>query len=293
MKLIIVTGMSGSGKTKAMDILEDNGYYCLDNLPVKLLPEFIGMIMRLEDFPNKVCITVDVRNNGFSEEAMDTIEEVKKTVALKVLFLDCEDQVLLKRYKETRRLHPLMMTDNSLTLQDAFVKERTVLEPIKQKADYVIDTSLLSTGGLKEKIEDILPEGETHGLTLGFTAFGYKYGIPADCDIVFDVRCLPNPFYIDELKTKTGLDREVREYVMSCPESQELYERITQYLDTTIPMYEKEGKSQLVVGLGCTGGQHRSLTFALLLAKKYKEAGYQTSAFARDRDRNVRKYVLG
>ncbi len=291
MRLIIVTGMSGSGKTKALDILEDNGYYCLDNLPVKILPEFMNLILRLEDFSSKVCITVDVRNSEMSEDALKILDSLSSLVSLRIIFLDCDNSVLMKRYKETRRLHPLMMTDNKLDLQGAINLEREVLARIKARADYIVDTSLLSTGDLKEKINEFLPEGDNPGLTLSFTAFGYKYGIPADCDIVFDVRCLPNPFYIDELKTKTGQDHEVRDYVMSCPESQELFDRITGYLDTAIPMYEHEGRSQLVIGLGCTGGQHRSLTFAILLAGRYKEKGYSASAFARDSERNVRKYL--
>ena len=291
MRLIIVTGMSGSGKTKALDILEDNGYYCLDNLPVKILPEFMNLILRLEDFSSKVCITVDVRNSEMSEDALKTLDSLSSLVSLRIIFLDCDNSVLMKRYKETRRLHPLMMTDNKLDLQGAINLEREVLARIKARADYIVDTSLLSTGDLKEKINEFLPEDDNPGLTLSFTAFGYKYGIPADCDIVFDVRCLPNPFYIDELKTKTGQDHEVRDYVMSCPESQELFDRITEYLDTAIPMYEHEGRSQLVIGLGCTGGQHRSLTFAILLAGRYKEKGYSASAFARDSERNVRKYL--
>ena len=291
MRLIIVTGMSGSGKTKALDILEDNGFYCLDNLPVKILPEFMNMILRLDDFSNKVCITVDVRNSEMSAGALRTLTSLSKLVSLKIIFLDCDNSVLMKRYKETRRLHPLMMTDNKLDLTQAIEQERKILEPIKSKADYIIDTSLLTTGDLKAKINEFLPEGDKPGLTLAFTAFGYKYGIPADCDVVFDVRCLPNPFYIEELRTKTGQDHEVRDYVMSCPESQELFDRITAYLDSAIPMYEREGRSQLVVGLGCTGGQHRSLTFAIILAERYKEKGFAASAFARDSERNVRKYL--
>ncbi|MCR5432630.1 MAG: RNase adapter RapZ [Lachnospiraceae bacterium] len=291
MRVIIVTGMSGSGKTKALDILEDNGYYCLDNLPVKILPEFMNLILRLDDFSSKVCITVDVRNTEMSDGALSTLESLSGSVDLKIVFLDCDNSVLVKRYKESRRLHPLMMTDTKLDLQGAINKERDILEQIKSKADYIIDTSLLTTGELKEKINEFLPENEKHGLSISFTAFGYKYGIPADCDIVFDVRCLPNPFYVDELKTKTGKDHEVRDFVMSYPESRELLERIIAYLDSAIPMYNREGRSQLVVGLGCTGGQHRSLTFAILLAEHYKEKGLMASAFARDSERNMKKYL--
>lgn len=289
MKLIIVTGMSGSGKSKALNVLEDSGYYCLDNLPVKLIPDVIDMILGLEDFSSKVCVTIDVRNRDITVDALKTINALKKKVSLKVLFLDCDNSILLKRYKETRRLHPLMMTDNSLDLQAAIDRERNLIESVRQKADYIIDTSLLSTGDLKEKIYDVLPENDQTRMQLNFTAFGYKYGIPADCDLVFDVRCLPNPFYIDELKKLTGRDREVRDYVMSCEESQRLYDRIVDYLETALPMYEHEGKSQLVVGIGCTGGQHRSLTFAILLAEHFEKMGYVSNAFARDSEKNVKK----
>jgi UPF0042 nucleotide-binding protein len=290
-----VTGMSGSGKTKALDILEDNGYYCLDNLPVKILPEFINMIMNIENFSNRVCITMDVRNSEMTTEALKTLNTISKRVSesgeMKIVFLDCEDSVLMKRYKESRRLHPLMMTEPKLDLQGAIRKEREALAEIKSRADYTIDTSLLTTSDLNVKITKILPKSEKQRLSIAFTAFGYKYGIPSDCDLVFDVRCLPNPYYIDEFKTKTGADKRVRDYVMSHTESKKLFRRITSYLDCAIPMYEQEGRSQLVVGLGCTGGQHRSLTFAILLAQKYKEKGLSTTAFARDSERNVKKYL--
>lgn len=286
MKVLIVTGMSGSGKSKALNVLEDNGYYCLDNLPLKLVPQILEMISGLEDFPNKICITVDVRNSDVSREAVKVIAGLKRKVSVKVLFLDCEQSILLKRYKESRRLHPLMMFDDKLDLVSAIEKERHILEEIRQRADMVIDTSLLSTGDLKEKLLEMLPSGESPVIQINFVAFGYKYGIPSDCDLVFDVRCLPNPFYIDELKTKTGLDKEVRDYVMSCSDSQELFSKITGYLDLTIPLYRHEGKAQLVVGLGCTGGQHRSLTFAILLAEKYAAEGLSTRAWARDSSKN-------
>lgn len=290
MKVIIVTGMSGSGKSKALNIFEDSGYYCLDNLPVKILPEFIDMVLQMDDFPQKLCITMDARNRNLSVEALKAISRIGSKVRLRILYLDCEDGVLLKRYKESRRLHPLMMYDDKLDLPSAIAEERHMLEELRQRADMVVDTSLLSTGDLREKITELLPDSEKAALQLSFIAFGYKYGIPSDCDLVFDVRCLPNPYYIEELRDKTGNDQEVRDFVMSYTESQKLLERIEAYLDTAIPLYEHEGKVQLVVGLGCTGGQHRSLTFAILLAEYYAAKGYGTHASARDSRKNLNRY---
>lgn len=290
MKVLIVTGMSGSGKSKTLNILEDNGFFCMDNLPVRLFPEFIDMFMRLEDAPSKLCLTMDIRSTDTPAEAVDIIGNLQNNnVQLKVLFLDCEDKVLIHRYKESRRLHPLMMYDANLTLEDAIAKERSLLADVRQHADVVVETSLFSVGDLKQKLLEVLPDYETTKMQLNFVAFGYKYGIPSDCDLVFDVRCLPNPFYIDELKGKTGEDIEVRDYVMSCPESQSLFDRVTAYLDTALPLYTHEGRSQLVIGLGCTGGQHRSLTFAILLAQHY--AGeYVTHASSRDKSKNLSLY---
>lgn len=290
MKVIIVTGMSGSGKSKALHVLEDSGYYCLDNLPAKLLPEFVDMILQLDNFSQRVCFTLDARNSDMSGDAILALEKLRKKVSMKVLFLDCENGVLMKRYKESRRLHPFMMYDDKLDLETAIKNEREVLENIRQRADVVIDTSLLTTGDLKEKMAEVLPDGEQTAMSISFVAFGYKYGIPTDCDLVFDVRCLPNPFYVPELKDMTGNDKPVRDYVMSCTESQELMDRITAYLDSALPLYKHEGKAQLVVGLGCTGGQHRSLTFAILLAEKYAEQGYVTHASARDKNKGLNQY---
>ena len=285
---MIVSGMSGSGKSKALDFFEDNGYYCLDNLPTKLLADIVSMLGKLEDFPNKACITIDVRDVNISKDAGKALEALKEIADIKLLFLDCESSVLLRRYKETRRLHPLMMNNSKLDLETAIDMERGLLADLRASADFTIDTSVLSTVQFREKLLETIPASLSKPMTISFVAFGYKYGISADFDLVFDVRCLPNPFYVEELKGLTGMDKEVRDYVMSCEDSKALFSRITDYLDTAIPLYEKEGKAQLVVGFGCTGGQHRSLTFAMLMADYYKEKGYQTSAVARDTARNIR-----
>lgn len=288
MKVIIITGMSGSGKSKALNFFEDNGYYCLDNLPVKLLVDFVKMMQRLEGFSKKVCLTMDVRDSNITSDAGAVLCELRCMADLKLVFLDCEDGVLLKRYKETRRLHPLMMTDDNLDLASAIAAERHLLEEIRQKADCIIDTSLTSSSQLRLKLKEaLLNETEASPMQLNFVAFGYKYGLSSDFDLVFDVRCLPNPFYVDELRGKTGADAEVRDYVMAQDDSKSLFNKITSYLETALPMYEKEGKAQLVVGLGCTGGQHRSLTFAILLADYFAALGYSTHASSRDSAKNI------
>lgn len=287
MKVLFLTGMSGAGKSNALKIIEDMGYYCLDNLPTMLISEFVEMILRLDDFPQKLAITADTRNKDIATDLENEIQILKSIVETKLLFLDSDDNALLKRYKETRRLHPLMMFDSKMDLASAIAEERHLLESIRVNADYIVDTTYLSSTQLREKLFDIVADDDTNVMNLNFVAFGFKYGIPADADVVFDVRCLPNPFYVPELRNKTGLDREVQDYVMSQEASQKLYNQIIDYLECALPMYEKEGKAQLVVGLGCTGGQHRSLTFALLLADYFNKKGYRASGYSRDRQKNL------
>ncbi len=288
MKVVIITGMSGSGKSKALNFFEDNGYYCLDNLPVKLLADIIRMLQKLEGFSQKVCVTMDVRDANIAKDAPAELEELRKIADTKLIFLECEDGVLLRRYKETRRLHPLMMTNTELDLAGAITEERKLLEEVRQKADCIVDTSLTTSSELREKLrEEVLKNSESAAMQINFVAFGYKYGLSADFDLVFDVRCLPNPFYVDELKTKNGADKEVQDFVMSHESSKELLKKITDYLECAIPLYVKEGKAQLVVGLGCTGGQHRSLTFAILLAQHFEKMGFATHAYSRDSRKNV------
>lgn len=287
MNLLVVTGMSGSGKSKALSYLEDSGYYCLDNLPMNLLPLVIEWVLKMEDFPQKVAVTADVRNYDIYGETEKLLEAIsQKGVNVKILFLDCEDSVLLKRYKESRRIHPLMSWDGDIDIATAIKAERKVLEKLRQAAHITIDTSRLSTSKLREKLLGILSEDSSDDMLLSFIAFGYKYGIPADADIVYDVRCLPNPFYEPELKEKTGADPEVREFVMAGEEAQGMLARIKDFLEYSIPLYIKEGKGQLVVAIGCTGGQHRSMTFAGLLTEHFRQLGYHVHLEARDAEKN-------
>ncbi|MBQ8799399.1 MAG: RNase adapter RapZ [Lachnospiraceae bacterium] len=265
MKLFVVTGMSGAGKSKAVDYLEDLGYYCLDNLPVKLLSSVVGWMESNKDFSRKVAVTLDIRSSDISDSFFSALEAVKRRgVPVRVLFLECEDSVLMKRYKESRRLHPLMNMENQTDISSAIKEERKVLSSVREISDYIVDTTNLATAALREKIVEMV-ETETddvEGMLLHFMSFGYKYGIPAEADLVFDVRCLPNPFYEEGLRVLTGLDLPVQEFVFSTTEAEGLFERIREILEFTIPLYEKEGRAQLVVAFGCTGGQHRSTAFA-------------------------------
>lgn len=264
MKLFVVTGMSGAGKSKAVNFLEDLGYYCLDNLPVKLLSSVVGWMESNKDFSQKVAVTLDIRSSDISDSFFSALEAVKRRgVPVRVLFLDCEDTVLIKRYKESRRLHPLMNLENQTDISSALREERRVLASVRESADYIIDTSGLATAALREKITELVEEdAETSKMLLHLMSFGYKYGIPAEADLVFDVRCLPNPFYEENLRMLTGLDKPVREFVFSTEEAKGLYKRILDLIQYSLPLYEKEGKAQLVVAFGCTGGQHRSTAFA-------------------------------
>lgn len=277
MKLIIVTGMSGAGKSKAVNYLEDAGFYCLDNLPVKLLPSVIDWMEHNRDFPQKVAVTLDIRSRDISDSFFAALESVKSAgIPVRVLFLECVDAVLIKRYKESRRLHPLMNLENHSDISSALTEERKVLAGVRDSADYIIDTSALATSALKEKINALLNnDAQSDGMLLQFLSFGYKYGIPAEADLVFDVRCLPNPFYVEGLRMLTGLDEEVQNFIFNQPQGREIFERIRNLLDYTVPLYEKEGRARLVVAFGCTGGQHRSTAFAVKM-KEYFQSGERT-----------------
>lgn len=283
MKLFIVTGMSGAGKSKAVDYLEDFGYYCLDNLPVKLLSSVMDWMEHNKDFPNKVAVTLDIRSRNISDSFFSALEAVKRSgVPVRVLFLDCEDTVLIKRYKESRRLHPLMNLENQTDISSALREERRVLGSVRESADYIIDTSALATSALRKKIAELVEADADNKMTVHFLSFGYKYGIPAEADLVFDVRCLPNPFYEEGLRNLTGLDQEVRDFVFSTEQAEGLYIRIREVLRFSVPLYEKEGKAQLVVAFGCTGGQHRSTAFAYRMQQEFEKEGQTARLTCRD-----------
>ena len=282
MRFVVVTGMSGGGKSTALKMLEDVGFYCVDNLPVSLVEKFAELVSMPGSEVGKVALGLDVRSDQNFEDATKILEKLKNLGRkLEILFMDADEGVLIKRYKETRRVHPLAMDKR---VEDGVRIERRVLENIRRHADYVIDTSNLLTRELKEELNRIFVEDAAYNsLMVTVMSFGFKHGIPADADLVLDVRFLPNPFYIEELKCKTGNDREVQEYVMGFREAEVFLEKLTDMLEFLIPNYVKEGKNRLVVAIGCTGGQHRSVTLARELYRRMKgRGGYGCKLYHRD-----------
>lgn len=272
MRFVVVTGMSGGGKQTAMKMLEDIGFYCVDNLPVPLVPTFAELLIQPGSELRKVAVGLDIRSDQMFGDIMKALGQLDEmSVSYEILFMDASDSVLLKRYKESRRMHPI---DGHGPIEESIRKEREILKEIHEKADYVFDTSSLLTRELKEELDRIFVLGETYNsLMITIMSFGFKNGIPLDADLVFDVRFLPNPFYIDELKMKTGNDKEVYDYVMSFDEAGAFLEKLTDMLEFLVPNYIKEGKYRLVIGIGCTGGKHRSVTLANALYEQMKHKG--------------------
>ncbi len=282
MRLVIVTGMSGGGKSTAIHMLEDAGYYCVDNLPVSLISKFVELIDTPDSEITKVALGLDVRSGAQFADVPQIIDTLKANgTSCEILFMDASDQVLIKRYKETRRLHPLSHGDR---VEDGIHRERELLKGIRAKADYIIDSSRLLTRELHEELDRIFVSGEEYNnLMVTVLSFGFKYGIPSDADLVFDVRFLPNPYYIEELKPLTGNDKPVQDYVKSSPECGQFLDKMVDMLEFLIPGYIKEGKYQLVVAIGCTGGQHRSVTLANeLYARMRNHGGYGIKISHRD-----------
>jgi UPF0042 nucleotide-binding protein len=272
MRLVIVTGMSGSGKTTALKMLEDAGFYCVDNIPLTLVEKFVELIAMPENEIDKMVLGLDVRADLHFEDAHAILKSLKEQgYPMEILFLDCDDNSLINRYKETRRLHPLAPYGR---VEDGVAKEREILENLRKDADYVLDTSNLLTRELKAELDRIFVQNESYNsLMVTVTSFGFKYGIPNDADLVFDVRFLPNPYYIDGLRAKTGNDKEVQDFVMGYPESGEFLDKLTDMVEFLIPNYVKEGKYRLVIAIGCTGGKHRSVTLANALYERLKDKG--------------------
>lgn len=272
MRFVIVTGMSGGGKRTALKMLEDAGFYCVDNLPVPLIEKFVELIGAQNREITKVALGLDVRADQPFEDAQKVLEQLKNNgYVFEILFMDCNEGVLLNRYKESRRMHPLAPSGR---VEDGILKEKQILEDIKKKSNYVIDTSNLLTRELKEEIDRIFIRNEEYNsLIVNIVSFGFKNGIPADADLIFDVRFLPNPFYIDELKHKTGNDEAVQDYVMGYEEAGIFLQKLTDMVNFLIPGYIKEGKYQLIIGIGCTGGKHRSVTLSNELYKQMKNKG--------------------
>ena len=266
MKLVIVTGMSGAGRSTAMKMIEDMGFFCIDNLPIPLLDKLVELSVNFAEL-QKIAIGIDVRNGKGLSSIKDTLDQMDaKGISYEILYMDAEDEVLLKRYKETRRNHPLAAGER---IDKGIQEERKELSYLKSRAKYIIDTSRLLTRELKVELEKIFVQNQDYkNLFVTILSFGFKYGIPADSDIVMDVRFLPNPYYVEELRPKTGNDPEIQNYVMQYAEANEFLDKLEDMINFLIPNYISEGKNQLVISIGCTGGKHRSVTLANELYKR-------------------------
>ena len=282
MEFIIVTGLSGAGKSRAVNVLEDIGFYCVDNMPPKLLPKFAELCLQSQDKLSRVALVIDVRGGRQFEGLLDSLDELKRQGGeYKILFLECSDQVLARRYKETRRQHPLAASCGGSVIK-AIELERTLLKAARARTDYLIDTFYLSPAQLRERLVGLFLGSEKSGMQVQCMSFGFKYGYPAEADLVLDVRCLPNPFYVDELKHKTGLDQDVRDYVLDKDVTKGFQTRLYSLIDYLLPLYSEEGKSQLVVAIGCTGGKHRSVALAEELARHVADQGIKVAVNHRD-----------
>ncbi len=282
MEFIIVTGMSGGGKSSAIKVLEDIGYFCIDNMPPQLIPNFAAICSENGEI-NRVAIVTDIRGGTLFLKLSECISGLVNTdgIDVKVLFLEASKEVLMKRYSETRRKHPLDEVSGG-DLSKAIDAEAELLSEIHANADYIIDSSLLTTAQLKGQIAGLFLDKPSDSIIVSCMSFGFKYGVPGEADLVFDVRCLPNPFYVPELKYKTGLDAEVRDYVMKYEQSQILENKIWDMVDFLLPCYISEGKSRLVIAFGCTGGKHRSITFAERTASYLREKECKVRIVHRD-----------
>ncbi len=284
MELLIVTGMSGAGKSTVIQILEDMNYFCVDNLPPALFYKFFELIEKSEEPDRKIALVIDIRSGKYLKDFFVYLDGLReRNINSYILFLEASDKIIVDRFKETRRKHPMMEACGGVL--EGIKEERRILEEIRGRADLVIDTSSLTASKLRERIKYLWGKSKGIKFRVSFMSFGYKYGVPIDTDLLVDVRFLPNPFYIPELKEKTGLDREVQNFVFQQEATMVFLEKYLDLLKFLLPMYEKEGKSNLTVGVGCTGGKHRSVTLANYLAEKISEVGYLTETRHRDIDR--------
>jgi UPF0042 nucleotide-binding protein len=278
-RFLIVTGLSGSGKTVVSRFLEDLGYYCVDNLPAKLIPNLVGLWLKREMEIDRLALVIDIREPRFLADFPRVLRELERRIRPRVLFLDASDETLVKRFSESRRPHPLARRRPVL---EGVHRERKRLEPIRKMADEVIDTSRLTISELKALLAEKVLRRKGPRLQVVVASFGYKHGLPLESDIVIDTRFLPNPFYEDRLRDKTGADRSVRDYVLRAPETQAFLEELAAFLGRLLPQFRREGKSTLTVAVGCTGGQHRSVVVAEALAARLKKAGADVKLYHRD-----------
>ena len=287
MRLTIITGMSGAGKTVAVQCLEDMGYFCIDNLPPMLLLKFIEMIDQSQNKMDKIAVVMDLRGRAFFRHLSKSLDEIAKKdwIIQKILFLEASDEVLIRRYKETRRNHPLAPHGR---ISEGIKRERALLSEIKGQAQIILDSSGLKPVQLKNKIQEHFSASNDDTFSVHIFSFGFKYGSPIDADLLFDVRFLPNPYYVEKLRTLTGLDESVSSYVLKYAETKQFLEKFIDLLAFTLPYYQKEGKRQVVIGIGCTGGQHRSVTIAEYISR-YFAGTYRTVVTHRDIEKRSKK----
>ena len=288
MKMVIVTGMSGAGKSTALNVLEDEGYYCVDNMPISLVLKFAELAAGQDTGYSDIALGIDIRSGHALPEFDDILDELSaRHYQYKILYLDSSDEVLVKRYKETRRMHPLAKDDR---VDKGIERERKQLDFLKKRADYIIDTSQLLTREFKQELEKIFIEGSNYNnLFVTVLSFGFKYGIPADADLVFDVRFLPNPYYVSELKQMTGNDKAIQDYVMGFKAARDFLAKLDDLIKFLLPNYVREGKNSLVIAIGCTGGKHRSVTLANAIADSLKRTEYGCKVEHRDIDKDSRR----
>lgn len=283
-ELIVLTGVSGAGKSTAMGFMEDVGYYCIDNMPPELMGTFVGLLAKGKDYP-KVAMVVDVRSSHVFEKLINSLDEVEEYgYDSKIVYLDVKDDEALKRYKLTRRKHPFADKFNG-NIKDAIEYEKEILAPLRMRTDYVIDTTDIDSPKLRSRLAQILLGSDREIMNIHCMSFGFKYGVPASADFVIDVRCLPNPYWNEALRDKTGLDKEVKDYVFSFDEANELLKKLIDMLDFLNPLYIKEGKSQIVFAVGCTGGNHRSVAFAEALKNYFSKKWDNVTVLHRDIER--------
>ena len=281
MNFLIVTGLSGAGKSQSIKALEDLGYFCIDNLPPKLVTDFAVLCEAHNREFEKVAIGMDIRGGHFFDEMLSALDEFKRNGHnYEMLFLDASDETLIKRFKQTRRKHPLSPEGR---ISQGISVEREKLAPVKRRADNIIDTSKMSGVELKDALVHLYIEGQkSEGLLINLVSFGFKYGIPIDADLVLDVRFLPNPYYIEELKRRSGLDTSIQQYVTSFPETNQFLDKLEDLVEFLIPGYTKEGKAQLVMAIGCTGGRHRAVALTELMAERLKKNDHNVKIEHRD-----------
>ena len=285
MEFLIITGLSGAGKSRAADVLEDLDYYCVDNMPVALIPRFAEFCAATRGRYEKVALVTDVREKENFGELLSTIETLRcSEITCRILYMDADVPVLIRRYKESRRPHPL--AGKGVSVEEAVRKEMALLAPVKEQADFVVNTSRLTLGQLQSKLYGLLcGEEEKRGIDVTVLSFGYKHGLPAEADLVFDARFLPNPFYVDELREKSGLDLPVKEYVFSFQQTRTFMEQLEAMLEFLLPLYVEEGKLSLTVAIGCTGGRHRSVAIAAALNDHFLAKGISSVNVNRDIDK--------